>query len=86
VNDTNGTGNRIPGNLSTGTLRGKLQDDIAQAESLKRQVDNTRSDAEIRNFQLDSQIASAQRSLAGLNQHARDGGNDLWPDEHGPRS
>jgi hypothetical protein len=86
VNDTNGTGNRIPGNLSTGALRGKLQDDIAQAESLKRQVDNTRSDAEIRNFQLDSQVRSAERSLAGLNQYGRDGGNDLWPDERGPRS
>jgi len=59
-------------------LRSEIEGKIADIQQLKREVPSG-SDAEARQSQLDSGIASAERELSALDQLRR--GNRFWPEE-----
>jgi hypothetical protein len=64
MNDATSTNRGMRANVPG--LESELREDIANANRLKQGLDQRRSDSETRDFQLDSQIRSDEKQIAGL--------------------
>jgi hypothetical protein len=71
-------------NDSNAGIRRQIQAKISLAEQREGDVDRSRSDSEIRLFQLDCEIREGQRELRAMD--ALERGEENWPNERGPRT